>query len=313
MTASPSTVDGLLAEARRRLKAARVEEPGLHARILVGAALGLDAAGLIRSGEGPVRSADVATVLAWVERRAGGEPVGRILGVRSFRGLDFALGPDTLEPRNDTEALVDAAIGAVRAGGVPGLTGGRVAADGEGLLFADVGTGTGAIAIALAHALPASRGIATDLSAGALAVARGNAERHGVGARLGFRQGSWLEPVGERVGLVVSNPPYIPSGDIAELDREVREHDPVLALDGGADGLDAYRAIVPAAAGQLLPGGTLAVEIGWTQAEDVGGLFARAGFGEIRVLPDLAGRDRVVIGRCPGAVGPAKLRPDFRF
>lgn len=290
MSAAP-TVDTLLAAARRSLRAAGVDGAAIDARALACGILALDAAGLIAAAGSAVAPDQAERLAAAVARRAAGEPVGRILGRREFHGLEFRLGPDTLEPRPDTETLVDVAIARVRRGAVPG-----VAPDGAGLVFADLGTGTGAIAIALAVALPGARGVAVDLSAGAAAVARDNAERTGVADRLDVRVGSWLDPVPETLGLVLSNPPYIESAAIPGLDREVRDHDPRLALDGGPDGLDAYRALVPAAAARLVGGGTLAVEIGWTQGAAVSALFADAGFRNVAVVEDLGGRPRVVVG-----------------
>lgn len=289
---APVTVDALLASARWRLKAAGLADAAAEARALVGGLLGLDLTGLVAAGGTTVPADVVAAVAAAAERRAAREPVGRILGRRAFHGLDFGLSPETLEPRPDTEVLVDAAVALVRRGAVPDVT-----ADGAGLLFADVGTGTGAIAVAVAALLPGARGIATDLSVGAAKTARRNVAAHGFADRISVRIGSWLDPVDEPLGLVLSNPPYIAAAEIDGLDPEVRLHDPRLALDGGADGLDAYRALLPAAAARLRPGGTVALEIGWTQGAAVAALTEGAGFSDVRVLPDLAGRDRVVLGR----------------
>lgn len=291
---TPATVASVLGQARERLRAAGVEGAALDARVIVAGLLGLDLTALVTAGDRPVAEPDRAAVQAAVARRIAGEPPGRILGRREFHGHLFELGPDTLEPRADTEALVDAALALVRAGGVPGA-----GPDGEGLRFADLGTGTGAIAVALAAALPRATSVAVDLSAGAAEVARRNAEAIGVSGRLTVVQGSWCEPLEGVFGLILSNPPYIASADLADLDREVREHDPALALDGGPDGLSAYRAILGAAPGRLLPGGTLAVEIGWKQGRDVMALFGASGLTNVRCLPDLAGRDRVVAAARP--------------
>lgn len=290
----PPTVDALLRRTRDRLRDAGLPTAALDARLLVAHALGWSVVRLVADGATAPDPVALAAAEALTARRLAGEPVGRILGRREFHGLDLRLGPETLEPRPDTEVLVDAALADVQAGHVPGA-----GADGEGLLLVDVGTGTGAIALALLAALPKARAIAVDLSDGALAVAIENASRLGLGARFDARLGSYLDPVPESVALVLSNPPYIESGAIAGLDREVREHDPRLALDGGPDGLDAYRALAPAAYARLVPGGTIGLEIGSAQAGAVTGCLAGAGFVAIRTIPDLAGHDRVVMAMKP--------------
>jgi release factor glutamine methyltransferase len=288
-------IDSALAGARRRLAAAGVESAGLDARVLASEAFAMTPARLIADGDQPVDPTALAVFEALVARRAAGEPVGRILGRREFHGLDLTLSVDTLEPRPDTETLIEVVLSAIRGGSIHGA-----GPDGEGLLFADLGTGTGAIAIALAVALPAARGIATDIAPGALATAKANAARHGVDGRISFRLGDWLEPLDGPCMLVVSNPPYIPTGDLAGLDREVRDHDPVRALDGGRDGLDAYRVIVAGIADRLEPGGLLAVEIGSRQGPQVVALVANAGLDAVTVHRDLAGHDRVVVARRTG-------------
>ena len=285
------TLGDLLAEARRRLVAAGIDTAAIDARLLVEAATGASRLDLLSNADRPV-AADTATRLdSWINRRAGGEPVGRILGTASFYGLDFALGPDTLEPRPDTEVLVEVALGVVRSGRLPG-----VSSDGEGLRLLDLGTGTGAIAVALLSKLTQARGLATDLSSGALDVAKGNAIRHGVSDRLDFAAGDFFAAVSGDFNLIVSNPPYIASSVIAGLDREVRLHDPLLALDGGRDGLDAYRTILGGIREHLLADGLLAVEIGWDQGKTVAGLFEAAGLSDIEVHRDLGDRDRVILG-----------------
>lgn len=288
---APATLGALLADARRRLQAAGLDTAAIDARLLVEAATGASRLDLLAATDRQVDPDAAARLDGWLDRRAASEPVGRILGTASFYGLDFVLGPDTLEPRPDTEVLVETALAAVRSSRLPG-----VSPDGAGLRLLDIGTGTGAIAVTLLFKLPAARGLATDLAAGAVPVARDNAARHGVADRLDFATGDVWQPVTGRFGLVVSNPPYIASGVIAGLDREVRLHDPHLALDGGADGLDVYRAILAGLHDHLLPGGLLAVEIGWDQGAAVGALFGAAGLSEIEVHHDLGGRDRVVSG-----------------
>jgi release factor glutamine methyltransferase len=270
---------------RDRLADAGFGTPELDAQLLAEQALGLTRLDLTLREREPVSEDAAARFAEALERRLAGEPVARILGHKGFYGLDFALGPETLVPRPETELLVDLALTAVR---------GR---DEARLL--DLGTGTGCIAISvLANAADATA-VATDLSDEALAVARGNAERIGVGARLELRRGAWFAALetGETFDVIVSNPPYIAHDDIAGLEIEVRGHDPLLALDGGPDGLDPYRIIVAEAPAHLRPGGLLAVEIGADQGEAVSALFARAGFARIEVFRDLAGHDRVVRGQ----------------
>ncbi len=251
--------------------------------LLAEAAFGLARGGLslIEADEAPEPS--LARYEAMVERRLAGEPVARIIGRWEFYGLDFELGPDTLVPRPETELLVDIGLAFMKRTG--------------GTRLLDLGTGTGAIAISLLVERPHASGVATDLSAGALAVARGNAARLGVLGRLELRQGSWFEAVepGTSYDLIVSNPPYIETTTIGTLQMEVREHDPLLALDGGPDGLDPYRVIAAGAGEFLRPGGMLAVEIGHEQGESVAALFGEAGFGEVAIRKDLSGLDRVVM------------------
>ncbi|CAI9413156.1 Release factor glutamine methyltransferase [Pleomorphomonas sp. T1.2MG-36] len=286
------TLATLLADARRRLTMAGVDTAAIDARLLVEAATGASRLDLLAAADRTVAAEAAARLDGWVDRRATGEPVGRILGATSFYGLDFALGPDTLEPRPDTETLVEVALAAVRTGLIAGAS-----PDGTGLRLLDLGTGTGAIAVALLAKMPGASGIATDLAPGALDVARTNAARNGVGGRLDFALGDFFAAVNGSFDLVVSNPPYIASDVIAGLDREVRLHDPRLALDGGSDGLDAYRAILAGIDEHLAAGGLLAVEIGWDQGQAVAALFRAAGLMEIEVHRDLGGRDRVVSGR----------------
>lgn len=286
-----ATHDRALAAGRAQLRAAGVDTAALDARLLMEAAGGLDRLGLIMAGGDTVPEATAARYAAFLQRRAAGEPVGRIVGFREFYGRRFALGPATLEPRPDTETLVEAVLERVRAGRLAG-----VAADGTGLSFIDVGTGSGILAVTLAAELPGARGIASDLAPEALALARGNAAAHGAGDRLAFVAGSYLAPFSGRFALIVSNPPYIASKDIASLAREVRLHDPRLALDGGADGLDAYRALMADGRALLTDGGLLSVEIGADQGESVPALMAVAGFADVEVVCDLAGRARVIVG-----------------
>ncbi|MFN4168057.1 MAG: peptide chain release factor N(5)-glutamine methyltransferase [Pannonibacter phragmitetus] len=276
------TLGALYRELRDRFRKVGLASPELDARLLVAAAAGLAPGDVVLRGDDPVSTAAVALARHHAQRREAREPVGRILGERQFFGLDLALSPDTLEPRPDTEILVEAML--ARAGGF------------SSPLIADIGTGTGAIILALLNELPQARGLAIDLSRGALETARANARRHGLEGRLCFAQASYAGSLAPVFDWIVSNPPYIVSDVIAGLDEDVRKHDPVLALDGGPDGLVAYRAIVPQALAALRPGGRLGFEIGFDQGGAVCGLMADAGFQEIEIIQDLGGNDRVVTG-----------------
>lgn len=266
-----------------RLSAGGVGEAAGDARFLLLGLLGLETRDLLLDGDRCLAAAESAALDAALERRLGGEPVARILGTWEFWGLPFRLGPDTLVPRPDTEILVEAALAAVTDRTAP-------------LRCLDLGTGSGCILTALLSELPRALGIGVDRSAAALTVARGNAFTNGVGGRAGFLAGDWCDAIGGRFDLVVSNPPYIRHGVIPTLDRAVRDHDPVAALDGGADGLDAYRRILDGvhAGGLLARGGTLALEIGYDQAEAVRQLARAAGFADRGLRRDLAGHDRVL-------------------
>ncbi|MCR6672109.1 MAG: peptide chain release factor N(5)-glutamine methyltransferase [Devosia ginsengisoli] len=299
------------------------ESAALDAKLLTGHALGLSALDLALRENDPVDGHAAARVAELLQRRMTGESVARIIGEREFYGLGFTLNAATLEPRPETELLVDMALGALPAGG----------------RLLDLGTGTGCIPIAVLANQPDASAVAVDLSALALETAQANAERHGVGERLELRQGDWFGSLedpppsipphkgegGERAGnpqlappsprwggteggveshtpeavsglfdLIVSNPPYITSAVVETLAPEVRDFDPRLALDGGPDGLAPYRVITAQAAHWLRPGGWVLVEIGHEQGADVSALFLEAGFEDVAVHRDLNGLDRVV-------------------
>jgi release factor glutamine methyltransferase len=257
-----------------------VENARLEAEWLLCAATGLDRVGLYVNYEKPLTEAELTSYRATVARRAKREPLQYILGSQEFWGLEFLVTPAVLIPRHDTEVLVQAAIDRA------------VAA--RRLL--DIGLGSGCIAVALAKAIPAAEVWGVEQSPTALALARQNAAQHDV--RLTLCEGSLFEPVsGERFDLIVSNPPYIPTADLATLQPEVRDYEPLAALDGGPDGLDFYRAIIPAAPAHLTPGGWLLFEVGIDQAAQVGELFAQAGFTDIFTAKDPALIERVVGGR----------------
>ncbi len=258
----------------------------MDAKLLTGHALGLDALGLATRETDLVDDEAAARVADLIQRRMSGESVARIIGEREFYGLAFSLSPATLEPRPDTELLVDLALEALPP---------------QGRLL-DLGTGTGCIPIALLANRGDATGLATDLNPDALQIARQNAARHGVAERLGFAQGDWFGALhadlpgttSEKFDLILSNPPYIASAVIETLATEVREFDPLLALDGGADGLAPYRTIATEAPRYLAAGGKVLVEIGFDQGSAVAEILSAAGFASVSVHKDLNGLDRVV-------------------
>ena len=285
----PLTIDWIRRTIAARFAAAGLDSPELDARMLVGAAMHLDLTELIKQGDYKPSKTDISRIGALVDRRLTGEPVARILGVKEFWGLPLQLSADTLVPRPDTETVVEAALDHVRAGGSPA----------RALRIADLGTGSGAILLALLSELPHAFGIGTDISEGALRTARTNAATLGLGQRAAFLACSYASALSGPFDLIVSNPPYIARAEIAGLAVEVRRHDPVRALDGGADGLDAYRALIPQACGLLHPGGSLVVEVGVGQAGDVEALMTKTGIPAdlTAIRADLAGIPRAVLGR----------------
>jgi release factor glutamine methyltransferase len=220
-----------------------------------------------------------------VARRAAGEPVHRILGFREFYGLKLFLSPETLEPRPDTETLVDAVLPFLR----------QTAAREGACRVLDLGTGTGAIALALLAEVPQATAVGVDISADALSTASRNARENGLSGRFQAVHSDWFENISGTFHAIVANPPYIPANELQTLQSEVRNFDPARALDGGADGLDAYRTIAGQAKAYLDATGRLAVEIGHTQKEDVSRLFEAAGFQVVEARKDLAGHERVLV------------------
>jgi release factor glutamine methyltransferase len=279
-TIEPWTILKILKWTKEYLAGKGVENARLEAEWLLCAALGLDRIGLYINFEKPLLPVELAAFRAMVSRRAKREPLQYILGNQEFMGLEFRVTPAVLIPRHDTETLVQEAVN--RAAGAKRVL--------------DIGAGSGCIAVILAKLLPDTEVAAVDSSDSALAVARENAELNGL--NVSFVSGSLFEPFrGECFDLIVSNPPYIPTADLAGLQPEVRDFEPKGALDGGTDGLDFYRLIVPAAPEHLAPGGWLMVEVGIDQSAAVQGLFAAAGFDEIFTTKDPGGIERVVGGR----------------
>jgi release factor glutamine methyltransferase len=276
-----------LLAAQKALAGAGIEGAGTDARVLVAEAAGVPRDRLTLHLGDEMDAATRARLDAMLARRLAREPVARILGRRSFWGRDFTVTADVLDPRPETESLIAAALD----GPAPAR-------------LLDLGTGSGCIAVTLLAEWPGARGVATDISDAALTVAAGNAGRHGVAARLDLVRADWFDGVTGRFDLIVSNPPYIALSEMPGLAPEVRDHDPRGALSDGADGLGAYRAIARGMAAHLAPGGRVLAETGAAQGPQITALFAQAGLAEVRILPDLDGRDRVVGGRYAAETPP---------
>jgi len=277
-------VGAVLLAAQTRLKSAGVDTPRLDAILLLAEAATLSE-DLIRSRpEMPLTHDAVAAFEAMLQRRLRREPVSKIIGRREFWSLEFRTSPDVLDPRGDSETLVAGVLAAI--------------ADRQASLrIVDFGTGSGCLLLSLLHELPNAIGVGIDVSPAALSVAQDNAERLGLTSRCLFRLGSWGKGIEGSFDILISNPPYIESSVVPGLEPEVADYDPLLALDGGADGLDAYRALLPDLARLAMKDAFAALEVGMGQDVAVSHLLAGAGFGEIAVLPDLGGIGRVVTGR----------------
>lgn len=278
------TIEGVRRDMAARFDSAGIESAELDARILTGAALGLDLTGLIKAARQPVAATEAEKLEAFACRRLAGEPVARILGLKEFWGLPFKLSTETLVPRPDTETVVELALDMLRSTGPARI--------------ADIGTGSGAILLALLSELPDATGVGTDISPAALMTASHNAATLGMTSRTSFVLCNYAAALAGGFDLIVSNPPYVRSAAIAELAVEVRDHDPHRALDGGADGLSAYRILIPEAARLLKPSGVMVVEVGIGQSGDIEGFMSAAGLtitGPPRA--DLAGVARAVGGR----------------
>jgi release factor glutamine methyltransferase len=281
ITLAARTRRAALKEAVALMKAAGLDTPVLDARLIVQHALGVDWQTLFLKEDQALDADALNRLESGLARRAAHEPVSRIVGRRHFWTLDLAVSPDTLDPRPETETVIEAALAALPDRSSP-------------LRLLDLGTGTGAILLALLKEFPAATGIGVDLSPGALGIARTNAASHGLADRAEFVEGSWTDRVGGVFDLIVSNPPYIATGDLAALPPDVRDYDPCGALDGGADGLDAYRTILPALPGLLAPGGLAILELGAGQAEAVTGIAEEHGLGGVGCRADLSGIERAV-------------------
>ena len=267
----------------KRLAAADAETPELDARLLLEAITGLSAAELAASDRG-LNASEAKRLEAIVARREAREPMSQILGRKAFWSHEFIITPDVLTPRSDSETLIEAVLA-------------EIASDSE-VRILDLGMGSGCLLLTLLAERPGLTGIGVDASEAALAVAQKNAEVLGVADRADLRLGQWDAGLEGRFDVIISNPPYIASGEIETLEPEVRDFEPRLALDGGADGLGAYRALAPVIAARLRPGGVFAVEIGWGQGASVREIFAAQANLKPGILArDLGGIERILMGR----------------
>jgi release factor glutamine methyltransferase len=271
-----------LRKAANRLQAAGIEDARGEARHLLASAGELSQARMITALNERQPADEAARFEALIERRAAREPLSHILGNVGFWTLELEVTPDVLTPRPDTESVVEAALEAVEDRTAP-------------LRVLDIGTGSGAILLALLSDLPGASGVATDISPAALAVARRNAQRNGLAERITFVETCWADGLEGPFDLVVSNPPYIASAVIETLEPEVKDHEPRLALDGGPDGLGPYPHLLSEARRLLRPGGTAVFEIGYDQGQAVLALACDAGAWNAGLRQDLAGRDRALI------------------
>jgi release factor glutamine methyltransferase len=282
--AADATVAWSLAEATGLLASAGIEEPRREARLLLAAALAVDAAIILAHPDRVLERCERTRFAGLLARRAAREPTARVLGRREFWSLDFALVPETLVPRPDSETLVEAALA-------------NISDRGAALRLLDLGTGTGCLLLALLSELPASTGIGIDLVPNAAVMADRNAAALGLAGRSRFIAGSWGTAITGRFDVIVANPPYIASEAIAALAPEVAQYDPRLALDGGTDGLDSYRALAPDVVRLLSESGVAVVELGAGQAKPVAAIMRQAGLVIEKSYRDLAGIERCLVLR----------------
>ena len=282
----PWTVERVLAWATEDFRRRQYENARLDAELLLGHVLGVDRIQLIVDRQRPLAADELGRYRELIKRRRTGEPIAHIRGHREFYGLSFLVDRRVLVPRPDTETLVEVGLERTE----------HLSLFGRAL---DLCTGCGSVAIAFAHHRPAWEVTAGDVSADAVSVARENALRTGVVPNVRVRTGDLFEVAQkhERYDLITANPPYVPTGDWEQLEPGIREFEPRLALDGGSDGLDCLRRIAETAPPHLEPGGILAVEVGYDQAERVAALFGAAGFEAIDRRRDYGGHERVVSGR----------------
>jgi len=286
VAAPPLTLAQALRRATAELASVGIEGPGNDARLLISAALGLSAAQLLARPERPLRPEEAQSFGRLIARRVAREPVSRILGEREFYGRTFGISPATLDPRPDSETLIDHTLKLVTLEGWQS----------RALRILDVGTGSGCLLLTLLAELPGAFGVGTDVSVAALETARANAVRLGLARSAGWLAGDLVAAVRGPFDILISNPPYIPSLEIAQVEPEVREHDPLLALDGGADGVAFFRRL-SASVEEIVPDGWIVLETGYNQTDAVATLLAAQGLREISVQRDVAGRRRCVAAR----------------
>jgi len=277
-----TTIGEALQDAARRLGAAKIESARLDARVLLAQAMNLRPEDVFGREERFVSADAVARFHSMISQRENRVPVSRILGRREFWSLEFELGPDTLDPRPDSETLVDAALQTH-----PNPE--------DAFRLLDLGTGTGCLLLAILSERPSATGLGVDAVEGCIEVARRNADRLAFADRAKFQLGDWGVGLEQQFDLIVSNPPYIADHEIAKLEPEVSRHDPRRALTGGTDGLDAYQALATDLPRLLAPGGIAILEIGYNQAGDVTEILRRAGLSVSSIKTDLAGQDRCLI------------------
>lgn len=294
MTANPApNIGDALRHGSARLRALDLQSADLEAALLLGLATGLDRLNLITRTATQLPEDQWAAYQDLLSRRERRQPLQYITGKQEFMSLDFEVGEGVLIPRPETEHLVEGVLDLEEEQGSPG--------EGHGRLAIDIGTGSGAIAVALASYITSLRVVATDVSAPALEIAERNAQRHGVADRVEFRLGAGLDAVadlGGKADYLVSNPPYIPSGEVALLEPEVRDWEPMQALDGGPDGLAMLRELVAGGPRLLKPGGYLLSEVMAGQAAQVVPMLESAGgWEDVRTISDYGGHERVVVAR----------------
>ncbi len=289
--AADKTVDETVAAAARVLATAGVPEPRRDAGVLLGHALGAGRVLLLAWPKRRLNAIEAELYRDLVRRRARREPVSRLVGRREFWSMDFVVTPAVLDPRPDSETVVEAVLE-------------RVADRAAPLSVLDLGTGSGCLLMALLAELPNAVGVGVDLSRGALDAARDNARRLGFRDRARFLHGDWGRGLAGGFNVIVTNPPYIPDGEIEDLAPEVAGHEPRLALSGGVDGLEAYRRMAPDLAGLLAPNGFAVLEVGAGQADDVAAILGRSGLAVSGRRADLAGIERCLVAEpariCPG-------------